>query len=159
MSAAQQRAFPRSCIVDLVLATDVTTTIPMVHALNRQLTAGEELTALQLQQLLIKTADISNPSRPLAVYQQWTQGVMSEFFAQGDSERLLGLPISMNCDRSKVSVDQCQVWPVRSNTRQLSCKACFFSAAETCAARLPTSLACVAAARLQRLRMFLPSLD
>ena len=34
---------------------------------------------------------------------------MQEFFAQGDAERELGLPISMNCDRKTVDVNKCQV--------------------------------------------------
>ena len=59
--------------------------------------------------LIIKAADISNPSRPLGVYQQWIGGVMQEFFTQGDAERAAGLPISMNCDRHKVHVPKCQV--------------------------------------------------
>ena len=34
---------------------------------------------------------------------------MAEFFSQGDCERALGLPISMNCDRETVVVAKCQV--------------------------------------------------
>eukprot|EP00966_Prymnesium_polylepis_P280864 6489612-Prymnesium_polylepis.3 len=43
------------------------------------------------------------------VYQPWIDGVMQEFFTQGDRERELGLPISMSCDRHTVSVAKCQV--------------------------------------------------
>ena len=34
---------------------------------------------------------------------------MAEFFAQGDAEKALGLPVSMNCDRDTVDVNKCQV--------------------------------------------------
>jgi len=34
---------------------------------------------------------------------------MAEFFRQGDVERTLGLPISMNCDRHTVATAKCQV--------------------------------------------------
>ena len=32
--------------------------------------------------LLLHCADISNPSKPLAIFEQWTERVMEEFFAQ-----------------------------------------------------------------------------
>jgi hypothetical protein len=68
-----------------------------------------EITAPRAMQLLIKAADISNPTRPIGVYEAWVKGVMEEFFRQGDAERELGLPYSMNCDRNTVNVNKCQV--------------------------------------------------
>jgi hypothetical protein len=59
--------------------------------------------------LIIKAADISNPARSLHVYETWIEGVMCEFFTQGDFERSRGLTISMNCDRHAVSTAKCQV--------------------------------------------------
>jgi cAMP-specific phosphodiesterase 4 len=59
--------------------------------------------------LLLQAADISNPTRPIAVYEKWVQGVMAEFFAQGDAEKAKGLPVSMNCDRDTVVLSKCQV--------------------------------------------------
>lgn len=59
--------------------------------------------------MIIKAADISNPARPLAVYEKWIERVMTEFSTQGDAERAAGLPISMNCDRLTVSTSKCQV--------------------------------------------------
>ena len=66
-------------------------------------------TPSMMAHLIIKAADISNPSKIVGVYEQWTRGVISEFFAQGDAERSLGLPISANCDRDSVVVCQTQV--------------------------------------------------
>ena len=34
---------------------------------------------------------------------------MNEFFSQGDLEKKLGIPVSMNCDRSKVLVPFAQI--------------------------------------------------
>ena len=34
---------------------------------------------------------------------------MHEFFGQGDSEKELNLPVSMNCDRDTVSTPKCQL--------------------------------------------------
>ena len=33
-------------------------------------------------QIVIKAADISNPTRPLHIYEPWIRGVLAEFFAQ-----------------------------------------------------------------------------
>ena len=59
--------------------------------------------------MIIKAADISNPARPLPVYEKWIGDVLQEFFTQGDAERKIGLPISMNCDRNSVKVPASQV--------------------------------------------------
>ena len=64
---------------------------------------------MQAMAAMLKGADISNPTRPITVYAVWVEGIMKEFFAQGDAERTLGLPISMNCDRESVNVNKCQV--------------------------------------------------
>lgn len=98
-------------IVDLVLATDVTTTMPFAKSFEQWLAepTHSEVTAARAMQLLIKASDISNPSRALPVYEQWVVGVMQEFFRQGDAENELGLPYSMNCDQHTVNVDKCQV--------------------------------------------------
>jgi len=59
--------------------------------------------------LIIKAADISNPAKHRAVYEQWIGGVMKEFFTQGEAERAQGMPISMNCDRHTVDISKAQV--------------------------------------------------
>jgi len=106
--AAADQAELRKAIIELVLATDVTTHIPFMKGFAADVEAGH-VSATQAMHVLLKAADISNPTRPLGVYAQWVTGVMAEFFAQGDAERDLGLPISMNCDRNTVNVNKCQV--------------------------------------------------
>ena len=95
-------------MIELVLATDVTTHIPFMRRFGDDLRA-RQVSATQAMHLILKAADISNPTRPPTVYAKWVEGVMQEFFAQGDAERALGLPISMNCDRESVNVNKCQV--------------------------------------------------
>ena len=47
----------------------------------------------------IHAADISNPAKPWRVCKFWTDSVLEEFYAQGDKERRLGIPISHGMDR------------------------------------------------------------
>jgi len=54
-------------------------------------------------------ADLSNPTKPLPLYQQWTERIMAEFFRQGDLEREQGLDISPMCDRQTATIEKTQV--------------------------------------------------
>lgn len=114
-----------------VLNTDVTTTMPAAKDFEKRgrrpsatvldFDAAAEAAkngggsergpgSAQVFCMIIKAADISNPSRPLPLYQRWIEGIMQEFFAQGDAEREKGMTISMNCDRSSVVVAKAQVF-------------------------------------------------
>ena len=59
--------------------------------------------------ILIHSADISNPTKPLDIYKEWAQRCVSEFFRQGDMEKRLGLPVSFGCDRDLVTLPQSQI--------------------------------------------------
>lgn len=59
---------------------------------------------------MIHCADLSNPTKPLDIYRQWTDRIMQEFFEQGDLERELGLDISPMCDRQTATVEKSQVY-------------------------------------------------
>ena len=64
-------------------------------------------------------ADISNPTKPFKVYEKWVHRVMSEFWAQGDEERRLGLKISPFMDRQNKQVAKCQVGFIQFIVRPL----------------------------------------
>ncbi|NXT30343.1 PDE4A phosphodiesterase, partial [Syrrhaptes paradoxus] len=49
---------------------------------------------LQVLRNLVHCADLSNPTKPLALYREWTRRIMAEFFRQGDRERERGLSVS-----------------------------------------------------------------
>ena len=57
--------------------------------------------------LIIHTADISNPTKTFDIYYKWAQLVVEEFYQQGDKEKELGLNCS--CDRDKVSIYKSQL--------------------------------------------------
>lgn len=54
--------------------------------------------------VMLHLADISNPLKPFGVYREWASRVLDEFFAQGDEEKRLGIPVGMLNDREKVSM-------------------------------------------------------
>ena len=59
--------------------------------------------------MILHTADISNPGKPSKVSEQWTARVYGEFFVQGDMERERGLPISNFCDRNTTNINKAMI--------------------------------------------------
>ena len=57
--------------------------------------------------LLIHSADISNPTKKSDLYFKWAKLVVEEFYLQGDKEKKLGMKCS--CDRNTVSIYQSQL--------------------------------------------------
>ena len=57
--------------------------------------------------ILIHSADISNPTKLFDIYFEWAKLVVEEFWDQGDKEKKLNLPCS--CDREKVTIYQSQL--------------------------------------------------
>ena len=64
---------------------------------------------LEFLNILIHAADVSNPTKPLEIYKIWAKKVVDEFFLQGDREKLMGKPISFNCDRETVTLPRSQL--------------------------------------------------
>ena len=58
---------------------------------------------------MVHCADLSNPTKSLDLYRQWTDRIMEEFFHQGDRERQRGMEISPMCDKHTASVERTQV--------------------------------------------------
>ena len=58
--------------------------------------------------VLIHAADISNPTKPMNVYNEWIGKIMEEFWNQGDKEKNLKLPISFLCDRVTTNIPKAQ---------------------------------------------------
>ena len=76
--------------------------------------------------VIIHTADISNPTKPLDIYKQWANRCVEEFFKQGDMEKRLGIPVSFNCDRLTVSLPQSQLGFIDAIVSPLFSNVCEF---------------------------------
>merc|ERR1711879_239670 len=48
-------------------------------------------------------ADVANPLKPWKICKAWASRILAEFFAQGDEEKRLGLPVGLLNDRDKVN--------------------------------------------------------
>jgi hypothetical protein len=75
-----------------------------------------------LLSLFIHSADIGNPAASWTSCERWAHRVMDEFFAQGDRERELGMPVSAMFDRETVVRP---VMQVRGRARARALFVCF----------------------------------
>lgn len=58
---------------------------------------------------LLHSADVSNPCRTWKVCEAWANLVLEEFFAQGDQEKMLGIPVQFLNDRDKLNRPNSQI--------------------------------------------------
>lgn len=105
----------RNSMIDMILATDNAHHFHHLKEFGNILKAnGGELNYNDIEhrrlcmRIALHSADISNPAKPAGVSQEWTKRVMEEFYAQGDRERDLKLPISPFMDRFTTSIGKCQ---------------------------------------------------
>jgi len=114
----------RKVLIDCILHTDMNHHVSMIKDLGLlyqmnseafdRLTPGSVLsespqTVQTVLNALLHCADISNPMRPWALCHRYAHMVLDEFFAQGDKERELGMPVQFLNDRTKVSRPNSQV--------------------------------------------------
>jgi hypothetical protein len=105
----------RKIMVDCVLATDMALHFEKIGKLKTRMSddAFFSFANADDKSLLMGTAlhcaDISNPTRPLMTCLVWTERVLTEFFAQGDKERELGIAVGPLNDRAGAQISKGQV--------------------------------------------------
>ncbi|VDM52245.1 unnamed protein product [Angiostrongylus costaricensis] len=99
----------RSMVIDIVLATDMSTHFVQIKTMKNMLSLPEGIDKNKALCLIVHACDISHPSKPWLLHQRWTEGVLEEFFRQGDLEASMGLPYSPLCDRHTVLVADSQI--------------------------------------------------
>ncbi|XP_035478009.2 cGMP-inhibited 3',5'-cyclic phosphodiesterase A-like isoform X1 [Scophthalmus maximus] len=98
----------RFLVIEAILATDLKKHFDFLAEFNAK--GGDEGLSgidwtnendrLLVCQMCIKLADINGPLKCKELHLQWTEGIVNEFYEQGDEEASLGLPISPFMDRS-----------------------------------------------------------
>ncbi|XP_069783609.1 3',5'-cyclic-AMP phosphodiesterase 4C-like isoform X1 [Narcine bancroftii] len=116
----RQRQSLRKMVIDMVLATDMSKHMTLLADLKtmvetKKVTSSGVLLLdnytdrIQVMRNMVHCADLSNPTKPLELYRQWTDRILEEFFRQGDRERERGMEISPMCDKHTASVEKSQV--------------------------------------------------
>eukprot|EP00817_Percolomonadidae_sp_ATCC50343_P005624 CAMPEP_0117424060 /NCGR_PEP_ID=MMETSP0758-20121206/4557_1 /TAXON_ID=63605 /ORGANISM="Percolomonas cosmopolitus, Strain AE-1 (ATCC 50343)" /LENGTH=636 /DNA_ID=CAMNT_0005207617 /DNA_START=256 /DNA_END=2163 /DNA_ORIENTATION=+ len=103
----------RKTMVGMIISTDMTNHGKYVKAFNNRIEASANFTEKDdiriALQIAIKMADVSNPSRPLYLYLQWTDNIIREFYMQGDKELENNLPVSPLMDRRNPDIPKGQI--------------------------------------------------
>ena len=121
----------RSLVIDMVLATDMSSHFQQIKTLKTLLgTTDFNVDKPKGLSFILHSADISHPSKAFLLHYKWTKLLMEEFFRQvcfcntcrpsfkslntrsvfqGDMEKELGLPYSPLCDRNTTLIPQSQI--------------------------------------------------
>jgi hypothetical protein len=143
----------RSVIIDSILHTDMihhngmVQDLQILHEMNSAVfTSGdtgqrEEVlikSKALMRRLLLHAADISNPVKSFNISKAWAHLILDEFFAQGDAEKHVGIPVQMLNDRDSVNRPNSQIGFIEFLVAPL-----FFVSAQLLPDLQPLAVACV----------------
>jgi len=106
----------RQAIIDMVLATDMSrhfeylTKFQQVVPNLPDLDENRDANSMTICRMMIKCADIANPTRDWKLCHQWAMRIVEEYFDQTSEEREKGLPLTMKGferDTCNVPMTQC----------------------------------------------------
>uniref|UniRef100_A0A8B9G5Y9 Phosphodiesterase n=1 Tax=Amazona collaria TaxID=241587 RepID=A0A8B9G5Y9_9PSIT len=106
----------RFLVIEAILATDLKKHFDFLAEFNAKVNDidshgiewSNENDRLLACQICIKLADINGPAKDRELHLKWTEGIVNEFYEQGDEEASLGLPISPFMDRSSPQLAKLQ---------------------------------------------------
>ncbi|XP_039327317.1 cGMP-inhibited 3',5'-cyclic phosphodiesterase 3B isoform X1 [Saimiri boliviensis] len=106
----------RFLVIEAILATDLKKHFDFLAEFNAKandvnsngIEWRNENDRLLVCQVCIKLADINGPAKVRDLHLKWTEGIVNEFYEQGDEEANLGLPISPFMDRSSPQLAKLQ---------------------------------------------------
>ncbi|XP_011605842.1 cGMP-inhibited 3',5'-cyclic phosphodiesterase A isoform X3 [Takifugu rubripes] len=98
----------RFLVIEAILATDLKKHFDFLAEFNAKvgddpstgIDWSNENDRLLVCQMCIKLADVNGPLKCKDLHLQWTEGIVNEFYQQGDEESSMGLPISPFMDRA-----------------------------------------------------------
>lgn len=131
--ALDLQQYVRKGLIEMILATDTVRHNQLMDDLkaivsakgsfqvNADLQSASAKSKQDMMNVILHAADVSNPTRPLPIALYWSRAVLTEFWAQGDEERRLGLEVSPLCDRTSgmASIPQGQMGFVNFIVRPL----------------------------------------
>merc|ERR1719401_2273501 len=91
-----------------LMAKDTRESSMLAMATEAEVWNGAEAKTLAIN-CMLHSADVSNPCRQWLVSHAWAMVVLEEFFAQGDQEKLLGVPVQFLNDRDKLNRPNSQI--------------------------------------------------
>ncbi|XP_004369726.1 cGMP-inhibited 3',5'-cyclic phosphodiesterase 3B isoform X1 [Trichechus manatus latirostris] len=106
----------RFLVIETILATDLKKHFDFLAEFNAKandvnsngIEWSNENDRLLVCQVCMKLADINGPAKVRNLHLKWTEGIVNEFYEQGDEEANLGLPISPFMDRSSPQLAKLQ---------------------------------------------------
>ncbi|KAL2806425.1 cGMP-inhibited 3',5'-cyclic phosphodiesterase B isoform 3, partial [Daubentonia madagascariensis] len=106
----------RFLVIEAILATDLKKHFDFLAEFNAKandvnsngIEWSSENDRLLVCQVCIKLADINGPAKVRDLHLKWTEGIVNEFYEQGDEEANLGLPVSPFMDRSSPQLAKLQ---------------------------------------------------
>jgi hypothetical protein len=109
----------RTNIIEMVLATDLAQHFDLLTSFKTKVYNVNKIVTAQnfdpfsskddkqvLMKILMKCADVSNPTKKMDIYCEWIDRITTEFYTQGDLEHKLGLQISPFMNREQKSSAQ-----------------------------------------------------
>lgn len=100
----------RKVVMKMILATDMSRHFELLgnfkstHITSTTSALCKPDERLSIFEVAIKCADIGHAAKAVELHEKWTLLVCEEFFQQGDTEKKMGLPVSMYCDRETTDI-------------------------------------------------------
>ncbi|KAJ3222868.1 cAMP-specific 3',5'-cyclic phosphodiesterase 4D [Chytriomyces hyalinus] len=104
----------RETVIEMVLATDLSQHFGLLASFKNKIAQTFDPKECRedrviLLKILMKCADVSNPTKEWPIYFPWCERVQEEFMRQGDLEKSLNLPVSPFMDRENINVPSSQI--------------------------------------------------
>eukprot|EP00917_Polyrhabdina_sp_WS-2016_P031670 GHVP01067527.1.p1 GENE.GHVP01067527.1~~GHVP01067527.1.p1 ORF type:complete len:589 (+),score=102.66 GHVP01067527.1:2914-4680(+) len=104
----EEKKIFRKLVIEMVLETDMSQHFEAIAKFKVRKSAGMNIQECPedrwaVQKMNLKTADIGHGALEWTLHKGFADSCVEEFFAQGDEERRLELPISPLCDRNKLN--------------------------------------------------------
>lgn len=99
----------RKIAISMILSTDNANHSTLIESFTRMrvsdsMNLNENANDQQiLLNMILHSMDVSNVARPWAVSRKWLELITMEFYAQGDSERSAGIPVTPIMDRQSTT--------------------------------------------------------